>query len=84
MIIICNSLGLIDGTSSDNLIPSGDVVTISVIDVAVELPGTSSCAIIAALQDEEKGTPMHDPSNGVVPTSFGWVEHDWLDDGANT
>ena len=57
-------------------------MTISVIDVAVELPG--SCAVTAVLQDEEKGTPMHDPSNGVVPTSFGWVEHDWLDDGANT
>ena len=57
-------------------------MTISVIDVAVELPG--SCAITAVLQDEEKGTPMHDPSNGIVPTSFGWVEHDWLDDGANT
>ena len=72
MIIICHSLGL-DGTSSDNLIPSGDVVTISTIDVAVELPG--SRAVIAVLQDEEKGTPMHDPSNGVVLTSSGWVEH---------
>ena len=77
MIIICHSLGLLnfDGTSSDILIPSGDVVTIPVIDVAaVELPG--NCAVIAVLQDEEKGTPMHDPSNGVVPTSSGWVEHD--------
>ena len=65
MIIICHSPGLLDGTSSDVLIPSGDAVAISVIDVAVEL---GSCAVIAALQDEEKGTPIHIPSKGAVPT----------------
>jgi hypothetical protein len=56
-------------------------VAISVIDVAVEL---GSCAIIVVFQDEEKGTPIHDPSNGVVPTSSGWLEQGWLGVGANT
>ena len=68
MTIICHSLGLFDGTSSDILIPSGDAVTISVIDVAVEL---CSCAVIAVLQDEDKGIPIQDPSGGVVPINLG-------------
>ena len=58
-------------------------MTISMIEVAVELLLLGSCAVIAVLQDVEKGTPIHDPSNGVVPTSWGWLEHGWLDEGVN-
>ena len=50
-------------------------MTISMIDVAMELLLLGSCTVIAVLQDVEKGTPIHDPSNGVVPTSWGWLEH---------
>jgi hypothetical protein len=57
-------------------------VAISVIDVAVDSLG--SRAVIVVFQDEEKGTPIQDPSNGVVPTSCGRLEQGWLGEGVNT
>ena len=75
MTVAVHSLGLLsDGTTADFLIPSGDAVMISVIDEAGELLG--SCAVITVLQDEEQGTPIWDPSCGVVPTRVGRLVHD--------
>ena len=57
----------------DFLIPSGEAVTNSVMDVAVELPDT--LAVIVAFQDVRKGTSKWDPFNGVSPTNSGILVH---------
>ena len=67
-----HSPGLPDGLNSDLLIPSGDAVTISVSDSAVEFSGIF--ATIFVLQVVLKGTPMHEPSCGVTPTNSGLLE----------
>ena len=69
MTFTCHSLGLSDRIKSDFLIPSGEAVTKSVMDVAVELFDT--LAMIVSLQDVSKGTPKQEPSNGVAPTNSG-------------
>ena len=66
----------------DFLMPKGEAVTISMMDVAIELCGIR--AVIRVLQVELKGTSMQDPSGGVAPTSTGWLEHDCLDENTRT
>ena len=67
-----HSLGLVHGLITDLLIPSGDAVTISMIDLAVEFSGIF--AMISVLQKVLKVTPMHEPSCGVTPTNTGLLE----------
>ena len=55
--------------SVDCLIPTGEAVTISIIDSAWEPFGIR--AMIDAFQEVLRGTPMQDPSGGVEPTNSG-------------
>ena len=77
-----HSLRFTDRLNTDFLIPSGDAVTISTIEFAREFAGIR--ATICVLQLVLKGTPMHEPSCGVIPTNSGRLEHDSLDENTNT